>query len=85
MERLSKEDRFAKAVNAGVDQIGGTEDSAMILAGLHDHKISQERVDEAVLRILTEKFQQGLKSKIRTWIRVTRSMWWRAKSFRMMR
>ena len=45
---LSKEDRFAKAVDAGVDQIGGTEDSAMILAALRDHKISPARVDEAV-------------------------------------
>jgi beta-glucosidase len=60
VERLSKEDRFAKAVNAGVDQIGGTEDSSLILAALRSRKISQERVDDAVLRILTEKFQQGL-------------------------
>ena len=60
VERLSKEDRFAKAVNAGVDQIGGTEDSAILLSAVHSHKISQQRVDEAVLRILTQKFQQGL-------------------------
>ena len=60
VERLSKEERFAKAVNAGVDQIGGTEDSSLILSAVHSHKISPERVDEAVLRILTEKFQQGL-------------------------
>lgn len=60
VERLSKEDRFAKAVSAGVDQIGGTEDSALILSALHSHKIPQQRVDDAVLRILIEKFQQGL-------------------------
>jgi beta-glucosidase len=60
VERLSKEDRFAKAVNAGVDQIGGTEDSSILLAAVRSHKISQERIDDAVLRILTQKFQQGL-------------------------
>ena len=61
MEKLSKEDRFAKAiVNAGVDQIGGTEDSSVLLAALRAHKISQQRLNEAALRILTQKFQQGL-------------------------
>jgi beta-glucosidase len=60
VERLSKEDRFAKAINAGVDQIGGTEDTSVLLSALHARKISQQRIDEAVLRILTQKFQQGL-------------------------
>jgi beta-glucosidase len=60
VEKLSKQERFAKAVNAGVDQIGGTEDSSILLVALRSHKVSQERVDEAALRILTEKFQQGL-------------------------
>jgi len=60
VEKLSKEDRFAKAVNAGVDQIGGTEDSSILLAAVRAHKISQDRIDDAVVRILTQKFQQGL-------------------------
>ena len=60
VEKLSKEDRFAKAVNAGVDQIGGTEDSSVLLAAVRSHKISQDRIDDAVVRILTQKFQQGL-------------------------
>ncbi len=60
VERLSKEDRFAKAVNAGIDQIGGTEDSSILLAALHNHKIPEQRIDDAVLRILIQKFQQGL-------------------------
>ncbi len=60
VERLSKQERFAKAINAGVDQIGGTDDSATLLAAIHSHKISQETVDAAVTRILTQKFQQGL-------------------------
>ena len=60
VEKLSKEDRFAKAINAGVDQIGGTEDSQLIVTAVHSHKLSQARVDEAVTRILVQKFQQGL-------------------------
>ena len=60
VENLFKEERFAKAVNAGVDQIGGSEDAAMIVAAVHSHKLSEQRVDEAVTRILIQKFQQGL-------------------------
>ena len=60
VEKLSKEDRFAKAVNAGVDQIGGTEDSSVLLTAVRAHKISQDRIDDAVIRILIQKFQQGL-------------------------
>ena len=60
VERLSKEDRFAKAINAGVDQIGGTEDTSILLSALHARKIAQQRIDDAVLRILIQKFQQGL-------------------------
>jgi beta-glucosidase len=60
VENLSKEDRFAKAINAGVNQIGGTEDSSVLLAALHDHKISRQQVDDSALRILVQKFQQGL-------------------------
>jgi beta-glucosidase len=60
VERLSKEDRFAKAINAGVDQIGGTEDTSVLLSALHARKIPQQRIDDAVLRILIQKFQQGL-------------------------
>jgi len=60
VENLSKEDRFAKAINAGVDQIGGAEESAIIVSAVKAHKISADRVNEAATRILTQKFQQGL-------------------------
>ncbi len=60
VEKLSKEDRFAKAINAGIDQIGGTEDSSVLLAALHNHKVSEQRIDQAALLILTQKFEQGL-------------------------
>ena len=60
VEKLSKEDKFAKSVNAGVDQIGGSDDPAPLLAAVHNHKVSEERVNQAVTRILIQKFQQGL-------------------------
>jgi len=60
VEALSKEDRFAKTVNAGVDQIGGTNDSIDLLAAIKDGKISKDRIREATRRILIQKFQIGL-------------------------
>src|SRR6185436_16886382 len=51
VEDLSKVDRFAKAVNAGVDQFGGTEEAQFIVQGVRSGKISQKRVDESVYRI----------------------------------
>jgi beta-glucosidase len=60
VEGLSKEDRFAKSIGAGVDQIGGTEESNYIVAAVKDGKLSQARVDEAAGRVLLQKFQMGL-------------------------
>jgi beta-glucosidase len=57
---LSKEDRFAKAVRAGVDQFGGTEDAAQVVAAVKDGKIPESRLDESVSRILLQKYQLGL-------------------------
>jgi beta-glucosidase len=60
VEQLSPAEKFAKGVNAGIDQFGGTEDSASLLAALQKGLISEKQVDEAVLRILVAKFQLGL-------------------------
>jgi beta-glucosidase len=57
---LTKEERFAKSINAGVDQIGGTEDTDSLLAAVKDGKISEARVREAARRILIQKFELGL-------------------------
>jgi len=57
---LSMGDRFAKAINAGIDQIGGTEDSQYIVAAVKAGKVSEARVREAAGRILLQKFQLGL-------------------------
>ena len=60
VENLSKEDRFAKAVNAGVDQIGGSNEPQYILAAVKDGKLTADRLREAAGRILLQKFELGL-------------------------
>lgn len=57
---LSKPDRFAKAINAGVDQVGGTEDVASILEAQQSGKLTEARMREAATRLLQQKFQMGL-------------------------
>src|SRR5277367_3618643 len=60
VEELTKAQRFAKAINAGVDQIGGTEESNLIVEDVHNGLISDARVREAAGRILLQKFELGL-------------------------
>ncbi len=60
VERLTRAERFAKAINAGVDQIGGTEESELIVEDVHSGLISEARVREAAGRVLLQKFQLGL-------------------------
>jgi beta-glucosidase len=60
VEELTVEQRFAKAINAGVDQVGGTERSDAIVEAVHNGSISEARVREAAIRILLQKFQLGL-------------------------
>ena len=60
VEELTKAQRFAKAINAGVDQIGGTEQSNVIMEDVRNGSISEARVREAAVRILQQKFELGL-------------------------
>jgi beta-glucosidase len=60
VENLTKEERFARAINAGVDQIGGTDESEVVVAAVHSGMLSEARVREAASRILIQKFQLGL-------------------------
>ncbi len=57
---LTKAQRFAKAIGAGIDQIGGTEESKVIVEDVNNGLISESRVREAAGRILLQKFQLGL-------------------------
>jgi beta-glucosidase len=60
VEDLPKVDRFAKAVNAGVDQFGGTEDASILVEAVRAGKVAEQRIDESVQRLLREKFRLGL-------------------------
>jgi beta-glucosidase len=60
VESLTKEERFAKAIEAGVDQFGGTEEAQWVVAAVKDGKVTEARVDESVTRILVQKFALGL-------------------------
>jgi beta-glucosidase len=60
VEDLPKVDRFAKAVNAGVDQFGGTEEAQYLVQAVRGGKISEARLNQSVLRIAQLKFRQGL-------------------------
>jgi beta-glucosidase len=60
VEDLSRSDRFALAINAGIDQIGGEEDPTPLLEALDKGLINGERVNEAAHRVLVEKFALGL-------------------------
>uniref|UniRef100_E6Q043 beta-glucosidase n=1 Tax=mine drainage metagenome TaxID=410659 RepID=E6Q043_9ZZZZ len=57
---LTKTERFAKALHAGVDQFGGTEEAQYVVDAVKSGKVTEARIDESVKRILTEKFEQGL-------------------------
>ena len=60
VEELTVAQRFAKAINAGVDQIGGTELSSAMVEDVHNGSIPEARVRQAASRILLQKFQLGL-------------------------
>lgn len=60
VEDLSIEARYAKAVNAGIDQFGGVDDGSRLLAAVRSGQISMTRLNESVARVMLLKFQLGL-------------------------
>ncbi|MCS0627916.1 glycoside hydrolase family 3 C-terminal domain-containing protein [Telluria mixta] len=60
VEMLSERARMVKAVDAGVDQFGGTDASALLVDAVQAGELAVELVDRAVMRILLQKFEQGL-------------------------
>jgi beta-glucosidase len=60
VEQLSKPERAAKAINAGVDQIGGTNETSIIVDAVKSGLVSMTRVDQSVMRLLVQKFQLGI-------------------------
>ncbi len=60
VEKLSPVERYAKAVNAGVDQFGGVTDTDILVAAVQSGLVSGARLDASVRRILELKFRLGL-------------------------
>ncbi len=53
-------ERVAMAINAGVDVLSGFSDNTQMSALIDSGTISEERLDQAVSRLLTEQFKLGL-------------------------
>ncbi|MFN8574744.1 MAG: glycoside hydrolase family 3 N-terminal domain-containing protein [Gemmatimonadaceae bacterium] len=60
VESLTRTERFAKGMNAGIDQFGGVDDPQPLLEAVQSGLVSQERLSEAVRRIMRVKFELGL-------------------------
>ncbi len=60
VENLTMAERVAKAMNAGVDQIGGAEDAGPIIEAVRGGLVSEARLDEAVRKVLAIDISMGL-------------------------
>ena len=60
VEHLSEKERVEKLINAGVDQFGGENRPELILELVKEGKISEDRINRSVRRLLRLKFQLGL-------------------------
>jgi beta-glucosidase len=60
VETLTKPERFAKAVAAGVDQFGGETDTEQLVEAVRAGRIDEARLNQSVTRLLELKFQLGL-------------------------
>ncbi|MFJ7046863.1 glycoside hydrolase family 3 protein [Streptomyces sp. NPDC101112] len=59
-EHLSLAERVARALDAGADQFGGEGCPEVVVELVRSGRISEERVDASVRRLLREKFRLGL-------------------------
>jgi beta-glucosidase len=60
VDDLTETQRFAKALDAGVDQFGGTEHSERLVEIVKSGQAKEARLDQSVRRILVQKFELGL-------------------------
>lgn len=60
VEHLTPEERMLKALDAGVDQFGGEHCVELMVAAVRAGRLSEERLDTSVRKILAEKFLLGL-------------------------
>ncbi len=60
VENLTRQERIVKAVNAGIDQFGGTSDPTELIAAIKAQELPAVMVDASVKRIMVQKFDLGL-------------------------
>ncbi len=60
VQELTKAQRFAKGMNAGIDQFGGVDDGQPFVDAVKAGTVTTARLDEAVKRIMVVKFDLGL-------------------------
>ena len=60
VENLSREERVLKIVQAGCDQFGGESSPELVVSLVKSGKLSEERINQSVRRILKQKFELGL-------------------------
>ena len=60
VETLTKAQRYAKAFNAGVDQIGGSDEPQPVLDAVSQGLVTWQRLDQSVRRLLVQKFELGV-------------------------
>lgn len=53
-------ERVARLLDAGIDQLGGEDDPALVLAALDRGLVTEERLDASVRRVLRDKERLGL-------------------------
>jgi beta-glucosidase len=59
-ENLSLAERVHKILDAGVDQFGGEACPEVVIQLVGEGKVSEERIDQSIRRLLREKFRLGL-------------------------
>jgi beta-glucosidase len=60
VEHLSVAERARKVLDAGVDQFGGEACPEVILQLVRESKVSEERINQSIRRLLRDKFRLGL-------------------------
>lgn len=60
VENLTKQERYKKAIQAGVNLFSGESDPAMLLEVIKGGDIDMSLIDSSVARLLKEKFELGL-------------------------
>ena len=60
VEQLSEVERVERMLSVGIDQFGGESRPELVVELVQTGKLSEERIDESVRRILRQKFELGL-------------------------